>query len=82
MKGCTHYATKVIKASSGGMMVRPADNGGIAMSPKMKRRYDAGENDRMKMYGDEPDDRPRGRVVAPEGVPMLRALRQHKGTKA
>lgn len=40
-------------------LAKKLDDGGLPMTNRGKRKYDAGERDKMKMYGDEPDSRPR-----------------------
>ena len=35
-------------------------------TPKGARQFDKGDRDKMKIYGDIPDPRPRGRVYTPE----------------
>lgn len=47
--------------------------------PKAARQFDKGDNDRMKIYGDMPDDRPKGRVYTQEMVDTAKRLRKKRG---
>lgn len=52
-------------------------------TPKAKRKaarqFDKGDRDKMKIYGDIPDPRPRGRVYTPEMLSAEKRLRGKKG---
>ena len=50
------------------------------MSPKGEKGFAMAERNKMKVYGDVSDSRPKGRVVTPEGAAALKKLRARKGT--
>lgn len=47
-------------------------------TPKGARQFDKGDRDKMKIYGDIPDPRPRGRVYTPELLGAAKKLRTKK----
>jgi len=53
---------------------------GFKLSPKGEKGFAKAERNKMKVYGDVPDSRPKGRVMTPEGAAALKKLRARKGT--
>jgi len=55
---------------------------GFKLSPKGEKGFAKAERNKMKVYGDVPDLRPKGRVMTPEGAAALKKLRARKGFTA
>lgn len=47
--------------------------------PKAARQFDKADRSKMKIYGDVPDNRPKGRVYTPELMDATKRLRKKKG---
>lgn len=47
--------------------------------PKAARNFDKADRSKMKIYGDIPDSRPKGRAYTPEMLDAAKRLRSKKG---